>query len=53
VNYANRHRRHSKPRTVTVIPGWAVYHDGELVFSVDSDKWDTIGDAIKTIMESE
>lgn len=31
--------------------GWAVYYDGELVFSVDEDKWREIGPGIEQIME--
>lgn len=34
------------------IKGWAVYYDGELVFSCDKDKWDQIGPALEKIMES-
>lgn len=30
--------------------GWAVLYDGELVFSVDADKWETIGPGVTAIM---
>ena len=35
---------------IEVRDGWAIYHNGELVFSVDSDKWQEIGPAIAKIM---
>lgn len=31
--------------------GWAVYFDGELVFSAGEDKWREIGPGIEKIME--
>lgn len=36
---------------IPIPAGWALYYDGELVFSVDKDKWDQIGPAVKKIME--
>jgi hypothetical protein len=42
----------ARDRNGIMLPdGWAVYHDGELVFSVDDDKWETIGPAITRIMK--
>ena len=36
---------------IEIPDGWAVYFDGELVFSVDEDKWREIGPGIEKIME--
>ena len=44
-------RIQSRDRNGIALPdGWAVYHDGSLVFSVSDDKWDTIGPAVTKIM---
>ena len=36
---------------IPIPDGWAVYFDGELVFSVDEDKWEQIGPCVEKIME--
>lgn len=41
---------HTDPGEDDLPTGWALYHDGGLVFSVDSDKWETIGPGVNSIM---
>lgn len=36
---------------IEIPDGWAVYFDGQLVFSVDKEKWQEIGPGIEKIME--